>query len=382
MITPEQMGALQDALGKIADPVAVFIVRDVCRRISEAGQITSTAEYQLKRAVWLKKSKKDIDALLKQEKPAEELASTFRKAYDTILMQTGAEALENDPGMQRILQSAIELADKDFRNITQTLGMIDPFGRELPLRDAYVSCTDYAFKKVMTGAQSYTQACWEASKNLLDTGVTVVGYQSGVHTSIDAAVRRSVFGGMGLMVEKVEQKIHDEIGATGWELSAHEACAADHEPYQGRQYTNLEYEALNGTAELPGILKRRIGTLNCKHVAFPIIIGVSKPVYTAEDLQKMADRNAKGVTYEGKHYTTYQATQMQRLLEREIRAARKKIAGLENLPLSKKLEETRARYRTLMDRYNDFSRAAGLDPQEERLLTYGFGPKQERAAQR
>ena len=380
MLTPEQMTALQDALEKIADPVADFIIRDVIRRICEAGKITRTAEYQLKQAIWLKKSQKDINALLKKKNATQDVATAFKQAYNTIYQQMGAQP---DVISNEILTAAIALADDQFKNITQTLGMVDPYGNALPLQSAYRAVTDYAFKKVLTGAQSYQQACYEASRYLIDKGIRVIDYESGVHTSVDAAIRRNIFGGMGLMVEQIENHIHEQLGATGWELSAHEACAKDHEPYQGRQYTNEQYEALNGTAENPGILKRRIGTLNCKHIAFPVILGVQKPIYTAEQLKAMKERNHKGITFEGKHYTMYEATQMQRALERAIRKQRRKIVALEELPdQDAALKAARVRYTQLSRKYTEFSEAAGLRKQEARTLVENFGPKQEKAALR
>ena len=379
MITPEQMTALQDALSKIADPVTYFIIKDVIRRISEAGKITSTAEYQLKQAIWLKKSQSDINTLLRKINPSEEVATAFSKALEVIYEQMG---MEPDAISDEILRAAIKLAEDDFTNITQTMGMVDPYGNPLPLQDAYRACTDYAFTKVLTGAQSYQQACYEASKNLIDMGVRVIDYESGVHTSVDAAVRRDIFGGMGLMVEQIEDHIHEELDATGWELSAHEACAKDHEPYQGRQYTNAEYMELNGTAENPGILKRRIGTLNCKHIAFPVMIGIQKPIYTEEQLKAMEKRNHDGITFEGKHYTMYEATQMQRALERAIRKQRRKIIAFEELPdQEEKLKAARIRYTQLVQKYRDFSDAAGLRTQEARILVENWGPRQERQSQ-
>ena len=379
MITPEQMTALQDALSKIADPVTYFIIKDVIRRISEAGKITSTAEYQLKQAIWLKKSQSDINTLLRKINPSEEVATAFSKALEVIYEQMG---MEPDVISDEILRAAIKLAEDDFTNITQTMGMVDPYGNPLPLQDAYRACTDYAFTKVLTGAQSYQQACYEASKNLIDMGVRVIDYESGVHTSVDAAVRRDIFGGMGLMVEQIEDHIHEELDATGWELSAHEACAKDHEPYQGRQYTNAEYMELNGTAENPGILKRRIGTLNCKHIAFPVMIGIQKPIYTEEQLKAMEKRNHDGITFEGKHYTMYEATQMQRALERAIRKQRRKIIAFEELPdQEEKLKAARIRYTQLVQKYRDFSDAAGLRTQEARILVENWGPRQERQSQ-
>ena len=63
------------------------------------------------------------------------------------------------------------------------------------LRDAYRQCMDYAFEQVFTGATDYNTAIRRATKNLADMGVRVIDYESGVHTSLEAAVRRNIMGG-------------------------------------------------------------------------------------------------------------------------------------------------------------------------------------------
>ena len=67
-------------------------------------------------------------------------------------------------------------------------------------------------------------------------------------------------------------------------------------------------------------LVRRIGTLNCGHSAHPIVYGASAPQYTPEELEEMRQKNEAGISFRGKHYTGYEATQRQRWLERAIRA--------------------------------------------------------------
>lgn len=388
MLTPEQVEALRDKFELIAEPVNRFLIEDIVRRICEAGKVTSTARYEAVIARMLNVNEQDVKSYLAQETTRE--IGKFKKVFEQVAQLTYEQtttalgistlAYEHNEALQNLVQAAVELAAEDFTNLTQTLGMIDPYGNPLPLHDVYISCTDYAFKKVMTGAQDYRTAVKEATANISKYGVRVIEYESGVNTSLDAAIRRDIFGGMGLLVEKIEQKTHDEIGCNGWEISAHEACAVDHEPYQGRQYTDAEFLEINGTADQPGLLARRIGTLNCKHVAFPIIFGVSEPQYSEEELQAMKDRNEKGITYDGKHYTEYEATQKQREIERNIRKQRRKIVVYEQDPeaFKEELETARVRYSVLRDKYVKFSNAAGLQTQPERIETLGFGPKQEK----
>ena len=109
------------------------------------------------------------------------------------------------------------------------------------------------------------------------------------------------------------------MDADGWEISAHANSAPDHEPIQGQQYSDADYTALNNS------LVRRIGTLNCGHAAFPIILGVSIPQYTPEELEKFRTDNATGIDYQGRRYTGYEATQVQRKVERAIRTQKRRI---------------------------------------------------------
>ena len=99
----------------------------------------------------------------------------------------------------------------------------------------------------------------------------------------------------------------------------HSNSAPDHEPIQGRQYSDAAYTALNNN------LVRRIGTLNCGHSAYPIIMGVTPQQYSPAELEQMRQKNENGITYNGRHYTGYEATQRQRNLESAMRRQKRKI---------------------------------------------------------
>jgi hypothetical protein len=139
---------------------------------------------------------------------------------------------------------------------------------------------------------------------------------------------------------------------------------------------------LAASAAPPASLVRRIGTLNCGHAAFPIIMGVSSPQYTEEQLQKFRDDNAAGIDYQGKHYTGYEATQLQRRIEASMRRQKRRILVDETTGDKEKLQTDQIRYVRLKDEYARFSKAAGLRTQVERAEVSGFGPKQGRAAEK
>ncbi len=382
MLNPDEIQSLRDLSIQIINPIQEYIIIDICERIALSGQFTATADYQAFRAdtlgVHWKQLQKEIAkrlgvSVLDVERLYTEAA---QRSYtdDVRRINTAWPDFSNNPSVRQMTRAAAEMAGRDLRNVTRTMGMIDPAGRELPLKEFYGKAMDYVFQNVAYGVMDYNTAVSIASTRLAAKGITAIGYQSGVKTSLEAAVRRNVMGGLGLMVEQISQHNHDTMGANGWEMSAHAMSAPDHEPYQGRQYTDAEWVTLNGLPPLPGapsdkpqasgILARRVGTLNCGHTAAPIIIGVSEPQYTPEQLAELARANAEGVTVDEKHYTNYEAAQHQRTTERCIRTAKRQHVAAKATGNDIQTAVKAAKLNKLLDEYRRFSKAAGLRTRE------------------
>lgn len=381
MLTQEQIAGLQVAFEKLADPLNEYIVKDVARRVSEAAQLTNTTQYiiwrgqqlgmsqrQLKKYLrtYLKTTHREIRRLLTQ-------SAEVGYSYDIQhLPYIQAAKFRDNTVMQQIVSAAVELAKDDFSNIVQSksFGFTAPDGNFYPVTEAYYKTTDFAFSQVATGVADYNIAMRQACEKLAKEGVRTVDYESGIHTSLEAAIRRNIMGGLGLMQEKISQQNHDDLGCNGWEISAHAASAPDHEPIQGKQYSDNDYQSLNNS------LIRRIGTLNCGHAAHPIILGVSIPQYTPGELEKFRVENAKGVDYEGRHFDTiYEATQYQRKMERAIRSQKRRVIAANETKDAGRQEQAKARLTALRASYTDFSKAVGLRTQEDRLFVSGFGGK-------
>ncbi len=370
MLTADQIEVLGHQAQKLLDPVQDFLIREIASRITEAGSMTATAQYQVWRLQNMGKSQKEIKRevarlLRLSEEKLEQLimkAGEDGYTYDlAALPSTSAVPFSESKVMQDIVSAAVDLARDDLTNISQTMGFcLDAKGKVcLPLTEAYEQACDNAFMKVSTGAQDFQSAVREATRGLAKKGIQYIDYESGIHTTLEAATRRSIMGGMGLMQEKISQSVHDECGCNGWEISAHGCSAPDHEPYQGRQYSDAEFQKLNNS------LKRRIGTLNCGHAAHPIILGISRPQYTEQELRSFREENQKGVDIDDRHYTGYEATQKQRTIERAMRAKKKEIivaeaTGDPNLP------QLQSRMQVLSQEYSRFSNQAGLRTQIER----------------
>ena len=379
MLRADEIEALRDAATDLLRPVIEYLLRDIAARIAKAGQLTATAQYETWKLQQLGVSQRDLRNYLKKAlkvsnaKLRQLLTQSAEAGYNydlSALPTVRAIPFDENEAVQQIVRAAIAQTQGTLENLTQTLGMVDPYGKVNLLRDTYRKCMDYAFEQVSSGAVDYNTAIREATRNLAAKGVEFIDYESGVTTSLEAAVRRNIMGALGLMQEQISQYNHDQYGATGWEIDAHSNSAPDHEPIQGKQYTDAEYEVLNNS------LVRRIGTLNCGHSAHPIVYGASVPQYTPEELEEMRQKNEKGITFRGKHYTGYEATQKQRRLERAIRAQKRIILIDKATGDSEKLETDQIKLQLLQQDYKAFSKAARLRMQHERLEKVGFAWKE------
>lgn len=384
MLTAYQIDVLRSKSEQLVDPITEFLIEDIAQRVAEAGQLSGTASYETwqlqKLGVSQKKLKKEIAKKLKiSQKEAEKLLTQAAKAgYDFDISRFPAKQaipLSANKSLQQVLDATIKLANENLQNITQTIGFVGPDGVCRELTDAYNQACDFAFQKVSTGAQDPISAIREAVHNLADKGIRTIDYESGVHTSLEAAVRRNMMGGLGLMQEQISQSIHDDLDCDGWEISAHAGSAPDHEPIQGLQYSDEEFQKLNNS------LVRRIGTLNCGHSAMPIIMGVNEPQYTNAELEDFRQKNEEGVTFDGKHYTLYEATQRQRKFERTIRKQKRRILVDEATGDKDKLLVDQVKLQRLKQEYTRFSKGVGLPDQHARLEAAGFDWKKGKAAE-
>lgn len=168
MLTPEQIEGFRLAAGRLIDPINTYLLKDIARRIQDAGKLTSTAAYEAWRAEWLGKDRKELERDLAQllgvtrGEARKLLRTAARYGYDTTLSRYPGHLIPFDanPAIQQIVSAAVTLAGDELKNITQTkaIMLMDPYGQYQTLPKAYMACTDYAFQQVFTGAVDYNTA--------------------------------------------------------------------------------------------------------------------------------------------------------------------------------------------------------------------------------
>lgn len=375
MLTPEQLQNLPQELTDLYDQLSEFILRDIARRIAKGAQITDTAEYQLYRARSLGLSTDEIAAKIAEinGSSAAEINRLIREAaaqsdeFDRKMLgadKGAAVPLEENAQLQKLISAQIAETAGKCENLTNTMGFADHdfLGRVyyLSMTDMYRREMDSAHMKVVTGATDYMTAIRQACNKLAASGVRTIDYESGRSDRIEVAARRAILTSVAHVTHRISEQNGEELGADGWEMSAHSGSRPSHAVYQGRQYTQEQYER---------IIKPLISEPNCRHDVFPIILGVSEPVYTEEELQNI---DQPPFTYEGRTYTAYEASQQMRKTERAMRKQKDRCivadaAGDEEAFATASIRLNRQKYI-----YEDFCKAADSYTEYERTYVTGF----------
>lgn len=375
MLTPEQLQNLPQELTDLYDQLSEFILRDIARRIAKGAQITDTAEYQLYRARSLGLSTDEIAAKIAEinGSSASEINRLIREAaaqsdeFDRKMLgvdKGAAVPLEENAQLQKLISAQIAETAGKCENLTNTMGFADHdfLGRVyyLSMTDMYRREMDSAHMKVVTGVTDYMTAIRQACNKLAASGVRTIDYESGRSDRIEVAARRTLLTSVAHVTHRISEQNGEELGADGWEMSAHSGSRPSHAVYQGRQYTQEQYER---------IIKPLISEPNCRHDVFPIILGVSEPVYTEEELQNI---DQPPFTYEGRTYTAYEASQQMRKMERAMRKQKDRCivadaAGDEEAFATASIRLNRQKYI-----YEDFCKAADSYTEYERTYVTGF----------
>lgn len=264
---------------------------------------------------------------------------------------------------------------RDLRNITQSMGFLVDAGRTmLPPAKAYQWALDNAVMQVQSGAINYKQAIKTAVKQLADSGLKIVDYESGHRDQIDVAARRAVMTGVSQICAKYTEQSAEYLETPYFEVSAHSGARdkpgpspwSSHKDWQGKVYSIRAGDIYPSIYEVCGLgAVDGLEGANCRHRRNVWVEGVSERTYTDEQLAHIDD--GLGSTFEGKTYTAYEATQEQRKVERTIRKLKREKAAYKAAGLHEEERAVNIRMRRLNAKYKAFSAAAGLPEQRERM---------------
>lgn len=328
MLDPKYLEKFSDQLLGIIDVLVIAIIADMAKRIVKTGSITDSTKHQaeiLQNAglVYMDTITRvsQVSGYQKREveRMYQEAGIKNLKNESVYYRQAGKDVIElkQSDGMQRILQANVRKTCQELDNLTMTTAVKS--------QSAYIQACNRAQMKVSTGAFSYDKAIADAIKEAAVQGTEVL-YPTQHVDKLDVAVRRAVLTGVNQTAAELNLQYAKEAGCDYVETTAHSGARPSHAVWQGKvfclsgmdsSYPNF-YE-VTGYGTGPGLCG-----WNCRHNFHAYFPGISTPGYTKEMLD---DYSKKNVNYNGRQYTEYEAGQMQRSHERQIRETKRKLAG-------------------------------------------------------
>lgn len=321
----------------------------------------STVSAMLAKATQLFGSKA-VKAMYKAGEQADKKAAPFF-AYRG-MEQTKAK---DSVTLKRVMDEAAKALGRDTAKLFDTSVLyIETYdGKWLDVRNAYRKTISDAVTAYRQGEASYTKLIDKVCDGFRNGASVIYRNSEGKHTrrELYSAVQMNFRDGVRAVSSQISQQNALQFGSDGVEISAHGLCAEDHLPYQGKRYSNKEFEQIQAG------LSRPIGMgYNCRHTVDPIILGVGSAANSKELLAKYKSDSEKTCTVGEKEMTGYEFTQWQRRQESAYRKLKSQaeavsLAGGNDSRLQEKASVIKARY-------NAESKRNGISTSPERLRIY------------
>ena len=402
MLSEEVLDKVIERLANRIEQGNEYVLAKIGNKIDEIGKLQPTQVIQLQQII---KYGGDYDKIVKKlveitklnkkeiEKIFHEVAKKdyefSKKFYD----YRGKKYIPYDDNSQlkKQVDALAKITNDKYTEIARTkalgFSVRDKKGNIIfkGLKQTYNEIIDQAIMSVAQGKTTFQEEMYRILKNIGISGIKTLDF-NGRSVRLDSAIRMHMKDALRQLHNELDTEFGKEFGADGVEISVHGAPAPDHELVQGRQFSNAEFQKFQNdqdavsydgiefpaTSEETGHDRRSISQYNCFHKTFSIILGVSKPVYSDEELQKIIDMNHHGFDFDGKHYTNYEGTQLQRRIETEIRK-QKDLQILGRTSGNEKLaNESQIKINQLNRKYKRLSQISGLPTFTERMRVSGY----------
>lgn len=389
--TPALLDALPEELAELFRGLEDTLLDEICSRLALKDQLNEVTVQAIRALRSHGIDLEDIEKAIRKttgisEKKLKELLDDVverNQRYYTDLIDLAHVTQPETLVSVEDTWAIYEQTKQTMRNLTRSMGFLVDAGRTmLPPAKAYQWALDNATMQIQSGAISYNQAI-KSSVQQLAGGLKVVNYESGHVDHIDVAVRRAVMTGVNQICDQYTNQSAEYLETRYFEVSAHSGARdkpgtspwSSHKGWQGKVY----YKSESGEPDPLGLYDDLVETTgygyvdgltgaNCRHHKYPFIPSVSERTYTDEQLKHIDD--GLGCTFDGKTYTAYEATQMQRRIERQIRAQKKLRNAYKEAGLSEDATAAKIKLRRLNAEYSRFSKAAGLPEQPERTKVF------------
>ena len=344
MLTEQDFIRIEKQAIGIYQNLELQIIEEIAKRIANFGYANTVVLNDIKIAQEMGFLYQDIIRLV-----AEYNNTTYKKVNeifyeagektlnydDEIYKEAGLNPipLKQDKSIKQIMNATIVRTAGNLQNLCMTTATAT--------QTQFYNAMNMAYMEVSTGIKSYTQSIIDKIKDLSSQGA-IITYPSGRNMSLESAIRMNIITAVNQNCGKIQETRANELGWDLMELTAHSGARPSHASWQGKIVSRSGKKGYLSLDDIGYGTATGFKGVNCRHDWYPYYKGAAR-TYTQKQLDTWENET---VTYNGQKISKYNATQIQRKMERQIRQDKKELAGLQGILTSnnkddKLIEDTR-----------------------------------------
>ena len=388
----ERQESFADEYGDRIAEWELFAVALICKELGRIGKMTPEQAKKYDAEKETKKTEKIILSALTTAvlvnikdlpKTYTNLFNEWHKGNEYMYKYRGIPFVDvaDNKGLQKIINAYSKKSGAELLDFTKTkaIKVLDANEKPVAFREQILKSFKEATDLVTSGKQDFYTTM---RKTVLDLGgsgarvdygtVMVDDKPRRITRRLDTVVRQNMLYNGKLASRDYSRKIGDELGCDGIEVSFSMNPRPSHRFMEGKQYAKKHGKTVNGVyyegAEDEGVYERLYEDYNCNHREKQIILGVSEPTYSAEELARLKAENERQFTIGNSTGDGYFWSQRMRSLESATRNAKDQINALKAFSNSEtQIADLNKKIKAYRQKYNKICDVTGIKPDLKRM---------------
>lgn len=389
----EQQESFADEYGDRIAEWELFAVALICKELGRIGKMTPEQAKKYDAEKETKKTEKIILSALTTAvllnikdlpKTYTSLFDEWHKGNEYMYKYRGVPFVDvaDNKALQKIINSQTRIRAKEIKELfgmnefwkikkSKAIKVLDRNGKPIMLRDGILKAFQEATDLVTSGKQDFYTTMRKTVLDLGGSGARVQ-YPNGMTRRLDTVVRQNMLYNAKMSSREYNKQIGKELGTDGIEIDLHANSRPSHRFMEGKQYAKGHTVTINGVeyegAIDKGVYDRLYEDYNCQHYETDIILGVSEPRYSPEELARLKAENEKQYTIGNSTGDGYFWTQRMRTLESATRNAKDEINALKAFGNSQsEIADLNKKINAYRQKYNEICDVTGIKPDLKRM---------------
>lgn len=388
----EQQESFADEYGDRIAEWELFAVALVCKELGRIGKMTPEQAKKYNAEKETKKTEKIILSALTTAvllnindlpKTYTSLFDEWHKGNEYMYKYRGVPFVDvaDNKGLQKIINAYSKKSGAELLDFTKTkaIKVLDANGKPVAFREQILKSFKEATDLVTSGKQDFYTTMRKTVLDLggsgarVDYGTVIIDDKPRrITRRLDTVVRQNMLYNGKMASREYNKQIGKELGCDGIEIDLHANSRPSHRFMEGKQYAKGHTVVINGVeyegAIDKGVYDRLYKDYNCQHYETDIILGVSEPRYSSEELARLKSENEKQYEINGISKDGYGWSQVLRNLESDTRNAKDQINALQAFGNSEpQIADLNKKIKSYRTKYDDICNITGIKPDYRRM---------------